>query len=255
MKGKVLALSMMIGLVLACTGGALAQDAQDVQDVTEAPREAQGAIGKVSELSLQDMIRQGGYILWAIMALGFATLVMIVYFGLTVRLSREVPPKLAKRVFNNLRDGDVRGAYQLCEGRVELFARVARAGCKASNHERYVIQDAMESEGERGATELWQKISYLNNIGNIAPLLGLLGTVWGMIGAFGAIALDDAHVKTLTMAFSVSQAMITTAAGLVLAIPAMMVYYYMRGRVIRIVAEVEALSSEIVELLLRSHDE
>jgi biopolymer transport protein ExbB len=122
-------------------------------------------------------------------------------------------------------------------------------------HDRYVIQEAMESEGERGATALWQRISYLNNIGVIAPLLGLLGTVWGMIGAFGSLAMDDSQRKSVTMAYSVAQAMVTTAAGLMLAIPAMVVYFYLRSRVIKIVSEVEARSSEIMELLTQGEEQ
>ncbi len=112
----------------------------------------------------------------------------------------------------------------------------------------------MESEGERGAAELWQRISYLNNIATIAPLLGLLGTVWGMMRAFSAIALDTAQVKGITMAYSVSQAMITTAAGLLLAIPTMAVYFYLRGRVVRIVADIESRASEFIELLSEQRD-
>ncbi|MCL4694236.1 MAG: MotA/TolQ/ExbB proton channel family protein, partial [Candidatus Hydrogenedentes bacterium] len=96
---------------------------------------------------------------------------------------------------------------------------------------------------------LWQKISYLNNIGTIAPLLGLLGTVWGMIGAFSAMALNDSEARSLVMAYNVAQAMITTAAGLMLAIPCMVMYYYLRGRVVKIVAEVEAQATEFIELL------
>jgi biopolymer transport protein ExbB len=121
-----------------------------------------------------------------------------------------------------------------------------------ADQERYIIQESMESEGERGAAELWQRISYLNNVGVIAPLLGLLGTVWGMIGAFGAIALDNSQVKGLTMAYNVSQAMITTAAGLLLAIPALLVYYFLRGRVLRVVSIVESQASEFVELIIRN---
>jgi biopolymer transport protein ExbB len=124
-----------------------------------------------------------------------------------------------------------------------------------AGHDRYVIQEAMESEGERGATALWQKISYLNNIGTLAPLLGLLGTVWGMMRAFGAIAFDSAQVKGIAMASSVATAMVTTAAGLLLAIPAIAVYYYLRGRVIKIVAEVEAQASEFVEMIARNGEE
>lgn len=205
----------------------------------------------LDELNLRMMLEQGGVILWVIVALGFFTLIMAIYFLLTVTPRREVPQALLKRVVSQIRAGDARGAYQLCAGRDELLAKVLGAGLKRSGHDRYIVQEAMESEGERGATALWQKISYMNNVGVIAPLLGLLGTVWGMIGAFSAIALEHAQVKGLTMAYNVAQAMITTAAGLVLAIPALMGFYFFRGRVIKIVSLVEAQASEIVELLTR----
>lgn len=209
------------------------------------------AAGSGDVLTLSEMVQAGGPILWIIMGLGFVALVMAVYFFFTITVKREAPAKLARRAQAQIHAGDVRGAYQMCEGRDELLARVLRAGIKMSGHDRYVIQEAMESEGERGAAALWQRVSYLNNIGVIAPLLGLLGTVWGMIGAFSAIALDNAQVKGLTMALKVSQAMITTAAGLILAIPAMVAYFYLRGRVVKIIAQVEARASEILELLTK----
>ncbi len=206
----------------------------------------------MEELTLWAMIRAGGPVLWIINVLSVMTVVWAVYLFLTVTPGREVPQTFVKRAMAMIKSGDLRGAYQMCEGRDELVANVLRAGLKVSGHDRYVIQEAMESEGERGATDLWQRISYLNNVGVIAPLLGLLGTVWGMIGAFGAIAMNDASAKGLTMAYSVAQAMITTAAGLMLAIPAMVLYFYLRSRVIRIIAQVEAQASEMVELLSRS---
>ncbi len=206
-------------------------------------------------LTLWDMMMSGGVILWIIVAMSVVTLVLMVYYLFTVTPAREVPAGFVKRAYAQIRAGDVRGAYQMCEGRDELLPSVLRAGLRMSNHDRYVIQEAMESEGERGATALWQKISYLSNVATLAPLLGLLGTVWGMIQAFGAIAFDDSQVKGLRMAEGVAQAMITTAAGLMLAIPAMLVYFYLRGRVTRIVAEVEAEASEFVELLARRREE
>lgn len=208
----------------------------------------------VDRLTLEMMILEGGVILWVIMGLGFIGAVLALYLLLTVTPRREAPPTLAKRARKMLNAGDLRGAYQMCEEREEILARVLRAGLKAAGHERYVVQEAMESEGERGATALWQRISYLNNIGTLAPLLGLLGTVWGMMRAFSAIALDTAQVKGLTMAYSVAQAMITTAAGLLLAIPAMAIYFFLRGRVIKIVTAVEAEASEFVELIVRGQE-
>ena len=241
MTGKPPVFTLLSAAIAATAARAGAQDAAEAFPVPPPTMP--------EAFTLQDMLLNGGPILWVIMALGFATLAMTIYFFLTVTPGREAQETLFKRIAAQLRAGDLHGAYQMCEGRRELLPRVAFAGIKAHGHERYVVQEAMESEGERGATELWQRISYLNNVGVIAPLLGLLGTVWGMIGAFGAIALDDAQVKGLAMASKVSQAMITTAAGLVLAIPALVAYFYLRGRVTRIVAEVEARSSELVELL------
>jgi biopolymer transport protein ExbB len=238
---------MLVLAVAGACGAALAQASVPPEEVPSgaaqtAPREA---------LNLWDMVQHGGVILWLIMGLSVITLVAAIYFVATVTPGREVPANFVRRAMSQLQAGDLRGAYQMCEGRDELVASVLRAGLKVSGHDRYVIQEAMESEGERGAAALWQKISFLNNVGVIAPLLGLLGTVWGMIGAFGAIALDDASVKGLTMAYSVAQAMITTAAGLMLAIPAMVVYFYLRGRVLRIIALMEAQAAEMVELLAR----
>ena len=206
-------------------------------------------IPQSEDLTLMVMIHQGGVILWVIMGLGFVAVVWAVFLLATVTTRREVPPNLAKRAQAQIRAGDVRAAYQMCAERDELLANVLRAGLKMVGHDRYVIQEAMEGEGERGATALWQRISYLHNIAMISPLLGLLGTVWGMMQAFSAIAFDSAQVKGLTMAYSVSMAMITTAGGLALAIPALVVYYFLRGRVIKIVAAVEAQASEFVELL------
>lgn len=226
-----------------------------VMAVTCSVAGAQEASEPSRQMTLDVMIRQGGVILWVIIALGFVALVMSIYLFLTVTPRREAPTKFIRRVANIIRTGDLHGAYKLCEGRDELIARVIHAGLKKSGHERYVIQESMESEGERGAAALWQRIAYLNNIGVIAPLLGLLGTVWGMIGAFSAIAFDDSNVKGLTMASNVSQAMITTAAGLVLAIPTLMIYYYLRGRVLTVLSLVEAQASEFVELIVRNQDQ
>jgi biopolymer transport protein ExbB len=200
------------------------------------------------------MIKWGGVILWALMAIGFVALVLAVYLVATVTPAREIPPTFAKRVMALIRAGDLRSAYQMCDGRDELMVCVVRAGLKMAGHERYVIQEAMESEGERGIMSLTQKIFYLNNIGVIAPLVGLLGTVWGMVLAFSSIAADNAQVKSMAVAACVSKAMICTVGGLVVAIPSLVIYYFLRGRLVKIIASVEAQASEIVELLSRGRN-
>ncbi|MCX8065430.1 MAG: MotA/TolQ/ExbB proton channel family protein [Candidatus Hydrogenedentes bacterium] len=202
-------------------------------------------------LTLWDMIKAGGVILWIIGGLGFIGLVWAIYLLLVITPRRELPANLIRRFYHLLQAGDYKAIMELCENRDEIISKMVYAGVKLVGHDRYVIQDAMESEGERGASLLWQKISYLNNIGVLAPLLGLLGTVWGMMQAFGAIAFNDAQVKGITMAYSVATAMVTTAGGLVIAIPAMAIYFYLRGRLNRIIFEIEAIGAEFVELLTR----
>ena len=233
---------LLIAFVWACPGAFAQTDA--ATPVEE--------LKPIEELTLEMMVQQGTPILWAIIALAFVAVVLAIYLFLTVTARREAPATLLRRGTNQIRPGGMQGAILPGQGRDGLMARVLHAGLKMADQERYIIQESMESEGERGAAELWQWISYLNNVGVIAPLLGLLGTVWGMIGAFGAIALDNSQVKGLTMAYNVSQAMITTAAGLLLAIPALLVYYFLRGRVLRVVSIIESQAREFVELIIRN---
>jgi len=232
-----------------------AQDSQTVEASVQAQTLTEGLVEdktEMDQLSLEAILLNGGPILWVILGLGFCTIVLAGYLFMTVSPKREAPQQLTKRVANQIRAGEIREAAQMCNEGDELLAKVLFSGLRMADEERYIIQEAMESEGERGAAELWQRISYLQNIGAIAPLLGLLGTVWGMIGAFSAIAMDSTQVKGLTMAYNVSQAMITTAAGLILAIPALVSFYYLKGRVVKIISRVEAQSSEIVEILVRN---
>lgn len=205
--------------------------------------------GEFKAMTLWDMVKSGGVVMMIIIALSVVALGMAIYFMVTLTPNREVPIQFVKRAQAQIRAGDLRGAYQMCEDRDEFIANVLRAGLRLHGHDRYVIQEAMQSEGERGAMAMWQKISYLNNIGVLAPLLGLLGTVISMIGAFGAIAYNDAQSRSLAMADNVAKAMVNTAAGLALAIMALIFYYYLRGRVVTIIAHVEAHASEFVELI------
>ncbi len=256
----------MLLLCLLAAGGVAAAQEGGVQTFVEPPDpaaqagELTGMGGPAGDtagpaavmpntLTLWDMMEHGGVILWVIAGLGFIALVMALFLLLTVSAAREAPRSLYKRAMAQLSDGDLRSAQQMCDRRDELLARVLSAGLRMAGRERYVIQEAMESEGERGATALWQRIAYLQNIAQLTPLLGLLGTVWGMMQAFGAIAFDEAQVKGINMAYSVSTAMVTTAAGLAVAIPILAVYYFLRGRVTKIIALIEAQASEFVELI------
>jgi biopolymer transport protein ExbB len=95
------------------------------------------------------------------------------------------------------------------------------------------------------------QIQYLLDVAVIAPMIGLLGTVFGMIKAFQVVALDLAKAKPMLLAAGVAEALITTAAGLIIGIPAMIFYAYFRGRASRLVSDLEWASGQLVTALLK----
>ena len=103
--------------------------------------------------------------------------------------------------------------------------------------------------GRRGIDDLRQKLSYLADIAVISPMVGLLGTVLGMIQAFNVIAFQTGAVKPILLASGISKAMVTTATGLIIAIPAMIFYSFFKGKVQSVTSHLENLSTELFNLL------
>jgi biopolymer transport protein ExbB len=112
-----------------------------------------------------------------------------------------------------------------------------------------LLKEIIEGEGGRQAAQMQSQTQYLLDIAVIAPMLGLLGTVLGMMQAFNAVALDIARARPMVLADGVSKALVTTAAGLFIGIPAMAFYAFFRGRVSRLVALLESHSADLVVLL------
>ena len=108
------------------------------------------------------------------------------------------------------------------------------------------VREIAETEGVRQASSLSHRITYLADVGTIAPMVGLLGTVSGMIHSFGALATDIATSKPMMLAQGVSEALVCTASGLVVGIVAFTGYAYFRGRVQRLTADLEAASTQIL---------
>lgn len=111
------------------------------------------------------------------------------------------------------------------------------------------VREIAEAEGSRISASLSQRVTYLADIGAIAPMLGLFGTVLGMIKSFGTVASDIAASRPMMLAEGVSEALVATATGLVIGIPAMVAYAFFRGRVQSMVSEMEAASTQLMALL------
>ncbi len=200
-------------------------------------------------MTLFQMIKSGGFIMVILALLSLFATSNIVYNFLTLKISKLTPIDFADNLIRKLEVGDARGAKYLCKDNQNSIARIVNASVQGENREVAFVREAMEMTARKEIGALWQSISYLGDVASIAPLIGLLGTVLGMIQAFNVIAFQSAVVKPLLLAGGVSKAMVTTAGGLIVAIPAMMFYSYFRGKVQEISNVIESYSTEIIRII------
>jgi biopolymer transport protein ExbB len=200
-------------------------------------------------MTLFQMIRSGGFIMVVLGLLSLFGLSNIIYNFISLKISKLAPMDFSESLIRKLEVGDARGAKYLCKENHNIIARIVNVSVQDDNREVAFVREAMEIAARKEIGALWQRISYLGDIASVAPLIGLLGTVLGMIQAFNVIAFQSAVVKPLLLAGGVSKAMVTTAGGLIVAIPAMLFYSYFRGKVQEISHVIESYSTEIIRII------
>jgi biopolymer transport protein ExbB len=182
-------------------------------------------------------------------------LALTLYFLLVLRGSQLMPERLIGEVQGLLKAGRLTEAREACSGRRCAVASIARSAIEyalgVESPDPGMVREIIEGEGGRQASYLRDQVQYLHDIAVIAPMIGLLGTVMGMLSAFNSVALDIARAKPMVLAAGVSQALITTAAGLIVGIPAMMAFAFFRGRASRLISALEAVSAEMLTALVR----
>ena len=206
------------------------------------------------DLTIIELLSKGGWVMTALVALSIFTLILVLLYFLTLRRSTVVTNKFMNNAEAMIRKRDYLGLIAYCHRRNESVARVTQKTLdfltKNPTASRPEIREIAEAEASRQSGILSQRISYLADIGGIAPMIGLLGTVIGMIKSFMEIANGNIEgTKQLELAEGVWEALITTAAGLVISIIAMTFYSYFRGRVQNHIAELEAAGTHILALI------
>ena len=200
-----------------------------------------------------DYIMEGGvYLMVPLAALSFLAVLLVVFFMFTIRQGAVVSDKFMNAADALIRKQDYLGLIAVCNRENECIARIvyktldfATKNPTASFDE---VREVTEAEGTRQASILSNRIGYLNDISRVAPMLGLLGTVIGMIKTFEGIGTSSG-VQQMELAPGVGQALITTAAGLVISIPSLIFYSLFRGKVQKLIAELEAAMTHIMALL------
>jgi biopolymer transport protein ExbB len=156
-----------------------------------------------------------------------------------------------ERFLLQLREGalDRNDALARCDEHSCHIARVFAAAVRKWGKPAVEVEQAVLDEGERTANVLRRYLRVMNGVSTVSPLLGLLGTVWGMMQAFNVISVSPAMGRAELLAGGISVALITTAAGLFVAIPAMILYLYFVGKVDSLIMEIDDYGQELVSLI------
>ena len=200
---------------------------------------------------LLSIIQEGGYLMYPI---GLCSLILVAFVferAISLRHGRIIPKPFVTRFLEQMREGalDREKALQLCEENGSPVANVFAGAVQKWGRPSVEVEQGIIDAGERATNGLRRYLRVINGIATVSPLLGLLGTVVGMIRAFNAIATANAMGRPELLAKGISEALLTTAAGLTVAIPALIFYLFFVSRVDRLIIEIDALGQQLVGLI------
>ena len=193
--------------------------------------------------NFQKFFIDGGPLVWILLLLSVVTIKLIVQYFLTIRRSQLLPPPTLDRADKLRSASDPSAKLGSFAGDDSLVARTIHAGLIEAPHGGDAVRMAVAETLEQDTANLLRKIEWLNLIGNVAPMIGLFGTVWGMIEAFNGIVQAGGQPQPADLAAGISVALVTTWWGLIVAIPALAAFGFLRNRIDSLTAEV-ALTAE-----------
>ncbi len=202
-----------------------------------------------------EVIFRGGILMFPIMFCSVVALAITIERFFTLRRAKIDTREFMDTMRTVLRQNRTQEAIDICDQTDGPIARIMKAGILKHNRSKEDIREAIEDAGHLEIPRLERYMSGLATCANIAPLLGLLGTVAGMIKAFAEIQHREGQVNPSDLAEGIGNALVTTAAGLTVAIPTLVVYNYFVSRVENMILEMEISSSELVELLTKDRGE
>ena len=195
-----------------------------------------------------DIIRAAGWPIWPLLLASIIAVALIIERSITLRRAKIVPPGLLQSVIAEFRQGGVAPEMVNRLAAHSPLGQVLAAGLRNMNASREVMKEAVEEVGRGITHDLERFLTSLGTIASIAPLMGLFGTVVGMIEIFGSQSPSGANPQQL--AHGISVALYNTAFGLLIAIPAMIFYRHFRALVDSLLVDMEQQAVKLVEVLL-----
>lgn len=198
-----------------------------------------------------DLFEQGGPIMWLLLLLSILALVLFMERALFLHRGQIRSTEFVSGIKNILRKRRLVEALTLCEETPGPVANVVKAGLLHYEEDEEKMRFAIQEAALVEIPVLERRIGSLAAIAQVAPLLGLLGTVLGMITTFGVIHVEGPYVNASVMAGGIWQALLTTAAGLAIAVPAHLAHHFLSGRVRALVNDMEWVGNETMQFLLK----
>ncbi len=203
----------------------------------------------MEKISLFVIVMRGGILMIPILICSIIVIWAAVERWLTYRRASVNSARIMMRVRHLLGGGDIQSALQECVMTPGPVAAVVKAGLEKANQGRDRMRESMEAAGNNETYHLEKNLSILATLSGIAPLLGFLGTVTGMIKAFMKIQQLSGNVNADVLAGGIWEAMVTTAAGLAVGIPAMIFYNYYVNRVKEFIFHMENAGEEVLNII------
>ncbi|MBN2475572.1 MAG: MotA/TolQ/ExbB proton channel family protein [Pirellulales bacterium] len=206
---------------------------------------------RIPTKDLWSIVREGGPLMIPIVVCSLILLAFVLERTISLRRGRVIPGPFVKRFLKQLREGELDRdeALALCKANGSPVAEVFTGAVRKWGRPAVEVEQAIIDNGERVTNGLRRYLRVINGVATVAPLLGLLGTVVGMIRAFNDIATADAMGRPELLAAGISQALLTTAAGLSVAIPALIFYLFFVSRVDRLIIDIDAMGQEVVNVI------
>ena len=197
---------------------------------------------------MYDFVVKGGVLMIPIALCSIIALAIFLERLWSLRRSRVIPRDFLIEIEDLIRREKIPEAITRCRKDNSSMANIILAGIRNFGKRREIVKESIEEIGRREAATLERYINVVGTIAAIAPLLGLLGTVFGMIKAFNVISIQGVGNPS-SLAGGISEALITTAAGLVVAIPTFVLYRYLANKADALIVEMEEHSIRMVDLL------
>ncbi|WP_299708838.1 MotA/TolQ/ExbB proton channel family protein [uncultured Pontibacter sp.] len=210
---------------------------------------ADGAETAESSVSLMDLAMAGGWAMIPLLLLSLAAVYIFFERYLTLKKAAKNPDGFSDRIKSMVLAGDINGARMLCAQTNTPVSRMLGKGVSRIGNPLKNIETSIENVGKIEISRLERNLAALATIAGAAPMLGFLGTVTGMIQAFIAIAQAEGSVSPQLLSAGIYQAMVTTATGLMIGLPAYVGYNYLVSKIDNIVHAMEYSSIEFIDLL------